>query len=58
MTRSKLSTKAVLLASSIDLSIAGFVESQPAAAQSYSDDNTSPAGYVHDPIYGCGGRGL
>jgi hypothetical protein len=53
MTRSKLSTKAVLLAGSIGLSIAVFAGSQPAAAQSYSDDNTCPAGYVYDPTYGC-----
>jgi hypothetical protein len=51
MTRSKLSTKALLLAASIGLSIATFAGSQPAAAQSYS--YTCPDGFVYDPTYGC-----
>ena len=51
MTRSKLSTKAVLLAAGIGLSIAAFAGSQPAAAQTYPD--TCPAGTVYDPTYGC-----
>ena len=53
MTRSKLSTKVVLLAAGIGLSMAGFAGSQPAAAQSYSDEYTCPAGTVYDPTYGC-----
>ena len=53
MTRSKLSTKAVLLTAGIGLSTAVFVGSQPAAAQSYSDEYTCPAGTVYDPTYGC-----
>jgi len=51
MARSKLSTRALLLAASIGLSIAAFVGSQPAAAQSYS--YTCPDGFVYDPTYGC-----
>jgi hypothetical protein len=53
MTRSKLSTRAVLLAGAIGLSTALFAASQPAAAQSYSDEYSCPAGYVYDPTYGC-----
>ena len=53
MTRSKLSTKVVLLATGIGLSTAAFVGSQPAAAQSYSDGYTCPAPTVYDPTYGC-----
>ena len=53
MTRSKLSSKAVLLAGGIGLSIAAFAASQPAAAQSYSNQYSCPAGYVYDPTYGC-----
>jgi hypothetical protein len=53
MTRSKLSSKAVLLAGAIGLSTAVFAGSQPAAAQSYSDAYSCPAGYVYDPTYGC-----
>jgi hypothetical protein len=49
MTRSKLSTKVVLLATGIGLSTAVFAGSQPAAAQSYA----CPAGTVYDPTYGC-----
>ena len=49
MTRSKFSTKAVLLAAGIGLSTAAFVGSQPAAAQSY----TCPEGLAYDPSYGC-----
>jgi len=51
MTRSRLSTKAVLLATGIGLSMAAFVGSQPAAAQSYSD--TCPSDFTYDPTYGC-----
>ena len=51
MTRSKFSTKAVVLATGIGLSIAAFAGSQPAAAQSYS--YTCPDGFVYDPTYGC-----
>src|ERR1700740_3369177 len=53
MTRSKLSSKAVLLAGAIGLSTAVFAGSQPAAAQSYSDEYSCPAGYVYNPTYGC-----
>ena len=49
MIRSKLSSKAVLLATAIGLSTAAFAGSQPAAAQSY----TCPAGLAYDPSYGC-----
>ena len=49
MTRSKFSTKAVLLATAIGLSTAAFAGSQPAAAQSY----TCPGGLAYDPSYGC-----
>ena len=53
MTRSKFSTKAVLLATTIGLSTAAFAGSQPAAAQSYSGEYACPAGTVYDPTYGC-----
>jgi hypothetical protein len=53
MTRSKFSTKAVLLATAIGLSTAAFAGSQPAAAQSYSSEYACPAGTVYDPTYGC-----
>ena len=53
MTRSKFSTKAVVLATGIGLSIAAFAGSQPAAAQSYSGEYACPAGTVYDPTYGC-----
>ena len=53
MTRSKLSTKALLLATGIGLSTAVFAGSQPVAAQSYPDEYTCPAGSVYDPTYGC-----
>jgi hypothetical protein len=49
MIRSKLSTKAILLAAGIGLSTGAFAEAQPAAAQSY----TCPAGLAYDPSYGC-----
>ncbi len=49
MTRSKFSTKAVVLATGIGLSTVAFAGSQPAAAQSY----TCPAGFAYDPSYGC-----
>ena len=54
MTRSKLSTKVVLLATGIGLSTAAFAGSQPAAAQSYSSAYPCPAGSVpyYNP-YGC-----
>ena len=47
MTRSKLSSKVLLLVGAIGLSIAGFVG--PAAAQS----DTCPDGLVPDPSWGC-----
>ena len=53
MTRSKFSTKVVLLATGIGLSIAAFAGSLPAAAQSYSGEYACPAGTVYDPTYGC-----
>src|SRR5580693_10804168 len=53
MTRSKFSTKAVLLATAIGLSTAAIAGSQPAAAQSYSGEYACPAGTVYDPTYGC-----
>jgi hypothetical protein len=46
MTRSKFSTKAVVLATAIGLT--AFAGSQPAAAQ-----YTCPAGTIYDPTYGC-----
>ena len=49
MTRSKFSTKAIVLAAGIGLSTAAFAGSQPAAAQSY----TCPDGLASDPIDGC-----
>jgi hypothetical protein len=49
MTRSKFSTKVMLLATGIGLSTVAFAGSQPAAAQSY----TCPAGFAYDPSYGC-----
>ena len=57
MTRSRFSTKVVLLATGIGLSLAGFAGSQPAAAQSYSGEYTCPAGTVYDPTYGCTNEG-
>jgi len=53
MTRSKLSTKVILLVGGIGLSMAAFAGSQPVAAQSYSDEYSCPAGSVYDPTYGC-----
>ena len=49
MTRSKFSTKAIVLAAATGLSTVAFAGSQPAAAQSY----TCPAGSAYDPSYGC-----
>ena len=53
MNRSKLSLKAIMLMSGIGLAAAPLGGSQPAAAESYSDDYSCPAGYVYDPDYGC-----
>jgi hypothetical protein len=58
MTRSKLSTKVLLLATGIGLSTAAFAGSRPAAAQdTFPAYNVAlgacPAGTVYDPIYGC-----
>jgi len=53
MNRGKLSTKVILLAGGIGLSMAAFAGSQPAAAQAYSDESTCPAGTVYYPTYGC-----
>ena len=53
MNRSKLSLKAIMLMSSIGLAAVALGRSQPAAAQSYSDDYSCSAGYVYDPSYGC-----
>ncbi len=49
MIRSKLSTKAILLAAGIAFSTAAFAGSQPAAAQSY----TCPGGLAYNPAVGC-----
>jgi hypothetical protein len=62
MTRSKFSTKAVLLATAIGLSTAAFAGSQPAAAQdTFPAYNVAlgacPAGTVYDPTYGCTNAG-
>ena len=57
MIRSKFSAKVVLLATGIGLSTAAFTGSQPAAAQSYSDEYTCPAGTIYDPTYGCTNEG-
>ena len=53
MNRGKLSLKAIILTSGIGLAAAALGGSHPAAAQSYSDDYSCPAGYVYDPSYGC-----
>jgi len=53
MNRSKLSLKAIMLMSGIGLAAAALGGSRPAAAQSYYDDYSCPAGYVYDPDYGC-----
>ena len=53
MTRSKFSTKVLLLAGAIGLSTAAFAGLQPAAAQSYSDEYACPVGTMYDPTYGC-----
>ena len=58
MTRSKLSTKVLLLATGIGLSTAAFAGLQPAAAQdTFPAYNIAlggcPAGTVYDPTYGC-----
>jgi hypothetical protein len=53
MNRGKLSLKAIMLVSGIGLAAAALGGSQPAAAQSYSDDYSCPAGYLYDPSYGC-----
>ena len=53
MTRSKFSTKALLLATGIGLCATAFAGSKPAAAQSYSDEYSCPAGSVYDLTYGC-----
>jgi hypothetical protein len=53
MTRSKLSTKVILLVGGIGLSTAEFAGSQPAAAQSYLDEYECPIGSVYNPTYGC-----
>src|ERR1700752_487090 len=53
MNRSKLSLKAIMLTSGIGLAAAALGGSQPAAAQSYSDDYSCSPGYVSDLSYGC-----
>ena len=53
MIRSKLSSKVMLLVGGIGLSIAAFAGSQPAAAQSYSNEYACPVGTMYDPTYGC-----
>jgi hypothetical protein len=54
MNRSKLSVKALLLASGIGLAAVSFAGSRPAIAQDYSDDDSCPSGYVLDPSFGYG----
>ena len=49
MNRSKFSTKALMLAGALGLSVATLGAAQPAAAQDY----TCPAGTYYDPTYGC-----
>jgi len=49
MTPSKFSTKAILLAAGIGLSVAALGGSQPAAAQSY----TCPGWSGYEPADGC-----
>ena len=53
MNRGKLSLKAIMLISGIGLAEAAFGGYQPAAAQSYSEDYSCPAGFIYDPSYGC-----
>jgi hypothetical protein len=53
MTRSKLLTKVFLLVGGVGLSMVASTGSQPAAAQSYSDEYSCSAGLVYDPTYGC-----
>ena len=53
MNRGKLSLKAIMLVSGIGFAAAALGGSQPAAAQSYSDDYSCPAGFIYDPSYGC-----
>jgi hypothetical protein len=53
MTRSKFSTKVVLLTTGIGLSAAAFAGSRPAVAQSNIDEYECPIGSVYDPTYGC-----
>jgi hypothetical protein len=53
MKRGRLSLKAIMLVSGIGLSAAALAGSQPALAQSYSDDYSCPAGYMYDPSDGC-----
>ena len=53
MNRGKFSTKVILLAGGIGLSMAAFGGSQSAAAQAYSDESNCPAGTVYYPTYGC-----
>ena len=53
MTRSKLSTKVVSLVIGIGLSIAAFAGAQPAAAQSYANEQPCPLGTIGNPAYGC-----
>ena len=57
MTRSKFSTKVLLLATGIGLSVAAFAGWQPAAAQADTNEYC-PAGTVYDPIDGCTVAGL
>jgi hypothetical protein len=53
MNRGKRSLKAIMLVSGIGLAAVALGGSRPAAAQSYSDDYSCPAGSIYDPTYGC-----
>ena len=62
MTRSKLSTKVLLMATGIGLSTAAFAGSRPVAAQNtvpayYVALGACPAGTVYDPTYECSSAG-
>jgi hypothetical protein len=53
MNRGKLFLRATVFVSGVGLAAVALGGSQPAAAQSYPDDYSCPAGYVYDPSYGC-----
>jgi hypothetical protein len=53
MSRSKISAKLIALAGGAGLLLGAFGELPTAAAQSYSDEYSCPAGFAYDPSYGC-----